>query len=64
MYALIGLPLLAPAALELIPEAAIDGILAYVGYEGIVCFHLPATQNGLNAHASSDPHTSEHGPLV
>jgi len=36
MYALIGLPLLAPGGLELIPEAAIDGILAYVGYEGIV----------------------------
>jgi len=36
MYVLVGLPLLAPTLLAHIPEAAIDGILAYVGYEGIV----------------------------
>jgi len=36
MYMLIGSPLLFPNFLEHIPESAIDGILAYVGYEGIV----------------------------
>jgi len=36
MYALVGLPLLAPSLLGHIPEAAIDGILTFVGYEGIV----------------------------
>ena len=35
-YALISLPLFAPSVLEPIPEAAIDGVLAYVGVEGIV----------------------------
>ena len=36
MYALIGLPLLTPSVLELIPNAAIYGVLAFVGLEGIV----------------------------
>ncbi|KAL1496464.1 hypothetical protein AB1Y20_016418 [Prymnesium parvum] len=36
MYAMIALPLLVPSLLETIPESAIDGILAYVGYEGII----------------------------
>ena len=40
MYLMIGLPLLLPKTLEHIPEAAIDGILAYVGYEGIVATGL------------------------
>ena len=40
MYTLMGLPLLSPGLLKLIPEAAIDGILAYVGYEGIVSTDL------------------------
>jgi len=40
MYAMIGLPLLAPSLLASIPEAAIDGILVYVGYEGIIATGL------------------------
>lgn len=35
VYLLIGLPLFAPHVLKVLPEAVIDGVLAYVGYEGI-----------------------------
>ena len=36
VYLLLGLPLLVPSALSGMPEAAIDGVLAFVGLEGIV----------------------------
>ena len=35
-YAMLGLPLLFPPLLEVIPRAAINGVLAYVGVEGIL----------------------------
>ena len=35
-YTLMATPLLAPSLLSPIPEAAIDGVLAYVGVEGIL----------------------------
>lgn len=35
-YAMLGLPLLFPALLQPIPRAAINGVLAYVGVEGII----------------------------
>jgi sodium borate transporter 11 len=35
-YAMLGLPLLFPSLLQLIPRAAINGVLAYVGVEGIL----------------------------
>ena len=40
MYAMLGLPLLFPAVLEVIPRAAINGVLAYVGVEGILTTQL------------------------
>lgn len=40
VYAMIGLPLLAPRLIKAVPEAAIDGVLMFVGYEGIVCTGL------------------------
>ncbi|KAL1520700.1 hypothetical protein AB1Y20_022269 [Prymnesium parvum] len=40
VYLLIGLPLLAPGLIKAVPEAAIDGVLIFVGYEGIVCTGL------------------------
>lgn len=36
VYALIGLPLLAPRLLLDLPGATIDGVLVFVGYEGII----------------------------
>ena len=35
-YAMLGLPLLFPALLQSIPRAAINGVLTYVGVEGIL----------------------------
>ena len=40
VYLMIGMPLLAPRLIKAIPEAAIDGVLMFVGYEGIVCTGL------------------------
>ena len=40
MYAMLGLPLLVPGALQLIPRAAINGVLVYVGMEGILSTSL------------------------
>ena len=40
MYAAIGAPLLAPGCLRVIPEGAIDGVLVFVGVEGIVVTSL------------------------
>ena len=33
VYLLIGVPLLAPSLIKMVPEAAIDGVLIFVGYE-------------------------------
>jgi len=40
MYAMLGLPLLFPQLLALIPRAAIQGVLVYVGAEGILATTL------------------------
>lgn len=40
MYAMLGLPLLVPSLLQLIPRAAINGVLVYVGMEGILTTQL------------------------
>jgi hypothetical protein len=39
-YILIGAPLLAPALVEHLPTGAIDGVLIFVGFEGIVSTNL------------------------
>mmetsp|Transcript_63917 Transcript_63917/g.106280 ORF Transcript_63917/g.106280 Transcript_63917/m.106280 type:complete len:591 (+) Transcript_63917:47-1819(+) len=40
VYLLIGLPLFVPKLIKAVPEAAIDGVLIFVGYDGIVCTGL------------------------
>jgi hypothetical protein len=40
MYAMLGLPLLVPSLLQMIPRAAINGVLVYVGMEGILTTQL------------------------